>query len=175
MSTLIYLAYGSNLHPLRLRERVPSAQAAGVVRLPGYALYFHKRSEDRSGKCDLVSCASGSEAFGALYQIDAAEKHLLDRVEGVGNGYELVDMPCDLAGSEVNAFAYAATPSHIEPDLSPYHWYKELVIAGARYHRLPASYLARIDAVVAAADPDLTRSRDHSDLLQRIALYDQQR
>lgn len=172
MSALNYLAYGSNLHPLRLRERVPSARPSGVVTLSGYSLRFHKRGADASGKCDLVCGDPAAKAFGALYRIDAAEKHLLDRVEGVGNGYELVKLHCVLEGVSVDAFGYAATQSHIQHDLRPYHWYKELVLAGARCHGLPAAYLARIETVNSIDDPDAARDQIHQALLQRIAAYD---
>jgi len=49
-----YLAYGSILHPLRLGERISSAQLCGVTTLRGYRLAWHKRGADGSGKCDLV-------------------------------------------------------------------------------------------------------------------------
>ena len=51
-ATLLYFAYGSNLHPERLRERVPSAESLGVARLEAHVLRFHKRGRDGSGKCD---------------------------------------------------------------------------------------------------------------------------
>jgi len=171
MSSLIYLAYGSNLHPLRLRERVPSAQVLGPVRLPRYALRFHKRSEDRSGKCDLVCVDQPVEAFGALYQIDPAHKHLLDEVEGVGNGYELVTIACELAGRRLEAFAYAASDTHIDRKLNPYHWYKALVVAGARYHNLAPHYVQALETVEAMADPNRAREALNQSLLRRIAQY----
>lgn len=51
MTTVHYLAYGSNLHPLRLTARVSSARPLGTVPMPGYKIAFHKRSIDHSGKC----------------------------------------------------------------------------------------------------------------------------
>ena len=54
MTLLYYLAYGSNLHPVRLTERVPSARFLGLTSLFGYQLRFHKRHEpDGSGKCNM--------------------------------------------------------------------------------------------------------------------------
>jgi hypothetical protein len=38
-----YFAYGSNLHPLRLQERVPSAALLGWTHLHGWELRFDKR------------------------------------------------------------------------------------------------------------------------------------
>ena len=40
--TRLYFAYGSNLHPPRLRARTPSARALGRADLEGYRLLFHK-------------------------------------------------------------------------------------------------------------------------------------
>ena len=33
--TVVYLPYGSNLHPDRMRSRVPRARALGTARMPG--------------------------------------------------------------------------------------------------------------------------------------------
>jgi gamma-glutamylcyclotransferase len=54
MAPLYYLAYGSNLHPLRLMQRVSSAKVEDVIELPGRQGNFHKRSPDGSGKCNLT-------------------------------------------------------------------------------------------------------------------------
>lgn len=35
---LLYFAYGSNLHPLRLQRRTPSARLAGLAVLEGHVL-----------------------------------------------------------------------------------------------------------------------------------------
>jgi len=52
---LNYLAYGCNLHPVRLQKRVPSAVFTGMVELHGRILSFSKRSVDGSGKCTIWS------------------------------------------------------------------------------------------------------------------------
>ena len=68
LSIIHYLAYGSNLHPLRLTLRVPSARVIGVVEMPGYMLEFHKRSIDGSGKC-LIYTEQGEHHKMGLVQI----------------------------------------------------------------------------------------------------------
>lgn len=171
MEKLRYLAYGSNLHPLRLRERVPSARPAGVVQLPAMALRFHKRSDDGSGKCDLIRADPSALSFAAIYTLDAAEKPLLDVVEGLGAGYELSWIDCRLDGRNCRAFAYAASRSHVDPQLRPYAWYRELVLAGARFHCLPEDYVAAIAAIDCAADPDSQRHAQHQALLSRMARF----
>ena len=75
---LYYLAYGSNLHPVRLSERVPSAELLGVVELREYRLVFQKRGWDGSSKCTLVRTGETSVgAYGAMYAIDAIHKSRL--------------------------------------------------------------------------------------------------
>jgi gamma-glutamylcyclotransferase len=42
--------------------------------------------------------------------------------------------------------------------VTPYDWYKALVIAGAREHGLPADYIAALAAAPAKPDPDKIRA-----------------
>jgi hypothetical protein len=63
-----YFAYGSNLHPVRLIERVPSANLVGVIGLSKHRLAFQKRSKDGSSKCNLFQTGSASDlVYGAIY------------------------------------------------------------------------------------------------------------
>ncbi|MFM9835765.1 MAG: gamma-glutamylcyclotransferase family protein [Methylophilaceae bacterium] len=79
MAKVFYLAYGSNLHPVRLKERVSSAKLIGVIELYGYELAFHKLSTDESGKCLLNKTgADSSMVFAALYEFDDKDKGALD-------------------------------------------------------------------------------------------------
>lgn len=169
MPNVHYLAYGSNLHPLRLAVRVPSARVVGVVEMPGYLLAFHKRSVDGSGKC-LIYTEQGehNKMYGVLYEFDAREKGHLDALEGRGKGYceQLVQFP--LNGKTYTPYIYVAQSTHIDPALVPYHWYKHLVLAGARYHDLPAEYIAAIEATPSKPDPDATRTQDNEHLLRRM-------
>jgi gamma-glutamylcyclotransferase len=169
MPTVHYLAYGSNLHPLRLAARVPSARVVGVVEMPGYLLAFHKRSIDGSGKC-LIYSGQGEhhKMYGVLYEFDCREKASLDALEGSGKGYceQLVQFP--LNGETYTPYIYVALSTHIDPTLIPYHWYKNLVLAGARYHHFPAQYVAAIQATPSKADPDVRRTQANEDLLRQM-------
>jgi hypothetical protein len=172
MKTLHYLAYGSNLHPLRLMERAPSARVVGVVAMPGRCLKFHKRSNtDRSAKCDLVALPGDAESFAVLYELSAAHKPLLDAIEGLGHGYREARVGIQLHGVSYRPFLYVAETSHIAPSLRPFHWYKEMVIAGARHHGLPEYYVAALEAVESVEDPDPQRTDLHVALLERMARY----
>ena len=79
------LAYGSNLLLARMRGRAPSAEPVTTVRLPGYALRFHKRGRDGSGKADAFFTGRGQDVVcGVVYELSPADKVALDLAEGLG-------------------------------------------------------------------------------------------
>ncbi|MDX1381393.1 MAG: gamma-glutamylcyclotransferase family protein [Xanthomonadales bacterium] len=162
---LFYFAYGSNLHPARLQARVPSAEFVEVAVLPDRALRFCKRSVDGSAKCTLVP-ALGSRTFGAVYRLAAEEKELLDRVEGLNEGYDESWQGLPLNSGVVRTFHYVATDDYVDASLQPYHWYKDLVLAGARYHGFPDAYVATIEAIESIDDPDAERCSRNEVVLQ---------
>ena len=157
--TFLYFAYGSNMLSAQLQapERSPSACALGVAELRGYELRWHKRSKkDHSGKCDIIaSDVSGAVIFGVLYEIANDERAALDREEGLNKGYNAIEPTVIFGDSPLTVRSYQA--SIIDPVLRPYTWYRALVIAGAKEHGLPASYIAGLESV--AADEDADRDR----------------
>jgi hypothetical protein len=151
-----YLAYGSNLHPQRLAARIGVPLAAHTVRLEGWALRFHKRSQDGSGKCDIVP-APGMWLFGVVYTLTRQAKTRLDDIEGAGFGYAVTEL--NVSGSG-RVSTYRAQAHAIDGQLRPYDWYLHLVIAGARHHGFPEDYLAQLRSVATREDPDpLRRAR----------------
>lgn len=157
MNVFRYFAYGSNMSSKRLRARVPSARAVGVGLLKGHKLCWHKLSrKDGSGKCDAAATdETGAVVYGVLFEIDMADKPTLDSVEGLGFGYAEKEVDIDLHGQAHRALTYYATSS--DPSLRPWSWYRAHVIAGAREHGLPKSYLEALEAVAADEDPDRAR------------------
>ena len=69
-------------------------------------------------------------------------------------------------------YLYAAQATRIDPALVPFHWYKEQVPAGARYHGFPAHYVASIESTPSKADPDVRRSQESAKLLGQIGIRD---
>ena len=149
---MLYVAYGSNLHPARLRHRVSSATLLGKATVVGRALQFHKRGKDGSAKCNIV--AAKSDIHVAVYDIAADQKPTLDEAEGLGIGYEIETL--DIAGYG-QCFTYVATETHIDGSLKPFFWYKQLIIVGCEHLQFPQDYLERIAAIASIADPDRKR------------------
>lgn len=164
---LFYFAYGSNLHPVRLAERIPSSIPLGVTHLPGHCLKFHKRGADNSGKCNaLYTGQSTHQVPGVVYRMATSEKPLLDAIEG--NGYIAKTFSLELSGVRHKVFAYIAESHFIDENLLPYSWYRSLVAIGARYHNFPETYVREIEDVMVTPDPDKERQGTHEQLLVRM-------
>lgn len=167
---IYYFAYGSNLHPMRLMERVPSAELVGVAKHPNHVLTFHKKSNDGSSKCNMFNSES-DQIYGAIYKLKPEHKNELDKFEGKGYGY--IDNQITLEHDEIEytCFTYLAKQSHIVSDRKPYHWYKKLVILGASYLQFPGTYISSIEAVESIEDSDATRRKEKEALIERIINY----
>jgi len=159
---MLYAAYGSNLHPLRLSLRLPTARFAGTTKLGGNRLCFHKRSKDQSGKCNIVS--GNNSVHLAIYELNGEEKAKLDQIEGVGMGYSVEKIEVPDFGE---CFTYVATASFIDDDLRPYSWYKELVLAGCESLMLPNGYIRAIQEIAAIVDPDQARHADNMKIVEQ--------
>ena len=145
---------------------MPSARLLAPAALPGYRVVFRKRGRDGSGKCDLVATGDRRDlAYGAVYTITGDDRPALDACECLGCGYD--DGVVRVDG--LDCFTYFAQPGFIDEGLAPFHWYKRLVLSGARYLGFPAACLADLDAVVSVEDPDSGRRERHARLLSRIA------
>lgn len=152
-----YFAYGSNLSTARLRVRTASARVLSVAVLERHRLEFHKAGQDGSAKCDAFETGDPADrVIGVVFEIEEREKVELDRVEGLGRGYdEKWVTVTTVAGDPVSALVYCATL--IDATLKPFHWYKAHVLAGAREHGLPAGYVARILGIESIADSNPVR------------------
>ena len=153
-----YFAYGSNMSSARLLARTPSARSLGRASLQGYDLRFHKQGADGSGKCDAFHSGESAHCLhGVLYHLGLEEKSELDRIEGLGVGYESRTVTVtDSRGRRVEALTYVGIL--LADDLQPWSWYREHVLVGALEAGLPESYIQRIRSVVCLEDPD--RDRD---------------
>jgi len=163
---LKYFAYGSNLHPGRLRQRTPSCRVLSPARLSGHRLAFNKRGADASGKANILrQSQAGAEVHGVVYMIGRQDKRTLDMAEG---GYR-VEHHLVAAGSvRHEVFTYVAREEFLDESLRPFHWYHALVMAGARYHGFPVHYLHALQDTRILVDTDRDRTRRHEELLRDL-------
>ena len=154
---MYYFAYGSNMSLRRLRQRVPGVAVRGRAFLPGYDLRFHKVGSDGSGKCDAFQTGDDRDVlYGLLFHLPPMGKPVLDRIEGLGAGYDDRRVAVHLTdGDLIEATTYVAT--RLDPLLLPFCWYKQHVLAWAREAALPRHYLAQIRALPVIRDPNPRR------------------
>ncbi len=169
MNMIHYFAYGSNLHPVRLSDRIESAKLIAGTQLSGYQLKFHKQGQDNSAKCNLLRTESTSDTiYGAIYTLASQHKTLLDEFEGKGCGYDDQQIEVPYGDRSIRCFTYIAQEDYIVDSLKPYHWYKQLVVQGAQYLKFPGYYVRSIQAIDSQSDPDTSRKQIHDTLLQTI-------
>ncbi len=154
-----YFAYGSNMTLNRLKVRTPSAYQLGVFALKGHTLKFHKIGKDGSAKCNAHLTGFDIDVVqGVVFEIDRSEVAILDRIEGLGEGYEKKTVKVSNAqGYNVETFSYFAT--RINDCLLPFSWYKKHVLEGARGAGLNDTYISKIKSVKTISDPDSAREQ----------------
>lgn len=152
IDTFLYFAYGSNMSIRRLRARTPSAELLGSAKVSGYRLVFDKWSRDGSAKADCHKTGNlTDQVLGALFRIGKNDRAALDTAEGVGNGYDAIEIVVFSAGAAHKVLTYIATDKR--PGLQPYAWYIQHVLMGARELGLPADYVADIERIASQVDP----------------------
>lgn len=72
--TFLYFAYGSNLNPERIRQRIPDARPVGRATLKGWRLVERLYAD--------IEKSRGSRVEGVLYLVTTTELHRLDAYEG---------------------------------------------------------------------------------------------
>lgn len=153
---MLYFGYGSNMPRARIEARLGRCERLGAACISGWRLAFHKRSADGSGKCDAVLTNHPDDRlWGALDRLTDEQMEALDRHEP---GYDRGPMAVSFGEGTVSAMLYVARKDRIDPELRPYHWYKELVLAGARELGLPRGYVASIEEVTSGPDPCIGRA-----------------
>ncbi|MFT5350777.1 MAG: gamma-glutamylcyclotransferase [Planctomycetota bacterium] len=151
MNKLLYFAFGSNLHPLWLKSRTPSAVILSKECITHFKLDFNKFGLDDSGKCNIVKTESANDlVHGVVYQFNADEKDVLDEAER-GYSQEIMQI-----GEYENVLVYVAEET-TDNYSSPFSWYQDIVIAGARMHDFSESYIDHIQSFNAISDPDQAR------------------
>ena len=166
LTTMIYFAYGSNMNLNRLTARVPSAIKIENAVLKGYVFKCNKISVDGSSKGNIVQTGNETDqVWGVVFELLDIEKSLLDRAEGLGNGYnELAVVLLSEKGESTNALTYIADSNRVNDNLLPYDWYKNFIVTGSEQNDLPNTYTEMLRAMEFQPDTDETR-RDTNNAL----------
>ena len=142
--TLLYFAYGSNMAAAEMEAWSADHRFLGAARLEGYSLGLRRRSiRWCAGVLDLVP-DSGSEVWGALYELPREALARLDEKEGAGFAYRRVDVEALLDGEQRGAVAYEVIDKEPE-DVPCAPRYAELVLSAARDRGLPGPWLDELE------------------------------
>lgn len=152
-----YFSYGSNLDPQQMALRCPGATVVGLGELRDHRLTFPLTSHDWGGGVASVGVAHGESVWGVVYELTDEHLAALDRYEqfvGPGDQHNLYDRETtsvQLARADDGSFprrlrawiylARSANPSR------PSRRYLDTVLAGARHHRLPEEYVAKLATI----------------------------
>ncbi len=135
-----YFAYGSNMNPDRIRERIPQARAVGAAEIRGWRLRERLYAD--------IERAKGGRVYGVLYVVTQSELYRLDAYEGYPRVYACCGVDAYLDPThKVRAFTYAMTPeTKAEREGRNYpESYRLICSAGANWHRVKNAYWRRGD------------------------------
>lgn len=130
-----YFAYGSNMNPLRMQARGLNVSEALPGRLPGFALCFNKRAEDRPG-CAYANIRHQRDGVveGVLYRLaELDEIAKLDPFEGTPVYYSRERLSILSAHGLQPAWVYIANPAFRQEGLLPASDYLAHLQAGREF------------------------------------------
>jgi hypothetical protein len=158
---MLYFAYGSNLDPEQMRQRCPGHRVVGLAELRDHRLSFPLTSHDWGGGVAGLAVAHGESVWGVVHELTAEDLASLDRYEhfvGPGDQHNLYDretVSVQLVRADDGSFprrlrVWTYLPRQANPS-PPSRRYLDAIIEGARHHRLPDDYVARLAATPVAS------------------------
>jgi hypothetical protein len=161
---MLYFAYGSNLNPEQMRARAPEHVVIGMAALREHHLVFPLYSNNWGGGVSSIQLHHGETVWGMLYEVSDSDLASLDEAEGFRgpndehNIFDRVHVTVELVRPDdgsfprrVRADLYQARPSNPSP---PSRRYLDAILTGARHHRLPEEYIAKLSGVPVLAESE---------------------
>lgn len=133
----LYFAYGLNMDPVGMAQRCPRSTPLGPARLPR-----HRFLVTGDGYASMVRDPR-EEVHGVLWECPLGDIRTLDKFEELASGlYVKISQPVIVPGGAKRALIYIGRSG--EPGRAR-SGYMETVIAGARHHGLPETYIAGLN------------------------------
>jgi hypothetical protein len=164
LSGMLYFAFASNLDPAQMAVRSPGHTVVGLAALREHKLAFPAFSQHWGGGTAGVAVAHGDTVWGVLYDLTDEDLRGQDEAEGFRgpgdqhNVYDREQVWVDLVRPDdgsfprrVRAWIYVARPWNGQ---LPTRRYLDTILRGARHHRLPDDYVARLGRLPAAPEPE---------------------
>jgi len=167
--SIYYFAYGSNLHPLRLKKRIPNARLISKAQLKGYRLRFNKKGQDGSSKCNIHYTGHKVDfVHGAVYGITESDLETLDKIEGLNCGYIHQYLALEINRNLLQTLTYIAMPEYLDEQNHPFTWYRDIVIEGMEFLGFNREYIQNIKEITGKEDDDKYRHELMYELLHEM-------
>ncbi len=101
-----YFAYGANIDPERMSQRVPGVEPVGPASLDGFTLEFTLRDREFGGGVLNIRPEPGSRVWGMLYQGPADAYAVLDTYQGDTSARRQEVVTVDGPDGQVEAFTF---------------------------------------------------------------------
>ncbi|MGB7951566.1 MAG: gamma-glutamylcyclotransferase family protein [Candidatus Binatia bacterium] len=147
---MYYFAYGSNMDWPQMQRRCPSSKFICVARLADYEFAIARHSRLRQCGTANIFAHRGSEVWGIVYDVADQDLVILDSFE---DGYRRETVLVhSAAGAEnpIEVIVYIADKEEQVP--LPNREYKQLIIQGARYWKVPELYCLMLEQIQAATE-----------------------
>ena len=128
MSQIEYFAYGSNMNPERMKQRIGWMPPLRAAILKDYQLLFDKQSKD-GGKANIRPHA-GSFVEGVLYLLEEKDLLELDLFEEVADGHYSRDLIEVMTESEGLCRVVTYIAQKTGPETPPTRAYLDHLLAG---------------------------------------------
>jgi gamma-glutamylcyclotransferase len=142
--SLLYFAYGADIHPDVISERCPNYRFRFVAHLPEHKLVFPLTSPDWGGGVASVEPTQGETVWGVIYELSDAQMKALASVhatEGRDTRSKIEVM--DREGKRHQAVTYRAKNNSVRH--RPSRKFIDTVVAGSRKWELPAGWIAGVE------------------------------
>ncbi len=144
---MYHFGYGSNLNLEFLRGYCPGAQFVMRAYLPNYEVQFRFWSERRKGGISTIIDKPGGLVHGVIYEVPDDELLELDVLESVPQGLyrreTFLVLGEDGKWHEADLYRVAEPKGPFTPSKS----YVELMLAGAKAHRLAPEYVKKMEEI----------------------------
>jgi len=159
---MLYFAYASNLDPEIMSTLCPGHRVVGLAALPDHRLGFPRFSPDWGGGLAACQLAHGETVWGVVYDLTEDGLAALDRKDGFrAPGDQHNDCDRETITVELSRPDDGSIPRRLRPWIyvprtsnptAPSRRYLEAILRGARHHRLPEEYVARLGKIEVASE-----------------------
>ena len=152
---LLYFAYGANMHPDHMRDRVPGAKVVGPGSVGGFRLSFSVFSTEWQGGAANLEPDDQSHVWGVLWEVPEDQWQGLDAYQGHPTFFRREDVPVDGPNGPAVAWTYRVA-HQAGTFVRPTDAYIHLLHTAIRIQGLPPEALDDVDRAARPPKPQIS-------------------